>query len=172
MLQTRNIRWSKSRASSPILLVPQAHGRGLRLCIDYRGINKITIVNRYPLLIMTKLEDHVYGSKIITKIDLKNSYQIIRIKEGDKWKTAFRCYYGLYKFLIMPFGLTNVPVSFQDIMNHILKDLLDENVVVYIVDILIYTNNTEQHDQLVGEVLQRFAKNDLVILPEKYIWAE
>jgi hypothetical protein len=152
--------------------MPKAHGRGLRLCVDYRGINKITIANQYPLPIMTELQDRVRGSKIFTKIDVKNGYHLIRIKEGDEWKTAFRCRYGLYEFLVMPFGLTNAPASFQDMMNHILKDLLDKGVVVYIDDILIYAKNTEQHDKLVEEVLERLAKNDLVISPEKCVWAE
>jgi hypothetical protein len=171
MLETGKIRQSKSPASAPILFVPKAHGRGLRLCVDYRGINKITIANRYPLPIMTELQDHVRGSKIFTKIDLKNGYHLIRIKEGDEWKTAFRCRYGLYKFLVMPFGLTNAPASFQVMMNHILKDLLDKGVFVYIDDILIYAKNTEQHDKLVEEVLERLGKNDLVISPEKCVWA-
>jgi hypothetical protein len=123
MLETGKIRPSKSPAAAPILFVPKAHGRGLRLCVDYRGINKITIANRYPLPIMSELQDRVRDSKIFTKIDLKNGYHLIRIKEGDEWKTAFRCRYGLYEFLVMPFGLTNAPASFQDMMNHILKDL-------------------------------------------------
>jgi hypothetical protein len=84
MLETGKIRWSKSPASAPILFIPKAHGRGLRLCVDYRGINKITIANRYPLPIMTELQDRVCGSKIFTKIDLKNGYHLIRIKEGDE----------------------------------------------------------------------------------------
>jgi hypothetical protein len=92
-LETGKIRWSKSPASAPIIFVPKAHGRGLHLCVDYRGINKMTIANRYPLPIMTELQDRVCGSKIFTKIDLKNAYHLIRITEGDEWKTAFRCRY-------------------------------------------------------------------------------
>jgi hypothetical protein len=172
MLETGKIRRSKSPAAAPILLVPKAHGRGRRLCVDYRGINKITIANRYPLPIMSELQDHVRDSKIFTKIDLKNGYHLIRIKEGDEWKTTFRCRYGLYEFLVMPFGLTNAPASFQDMMNHILKDLLDKGVVVYIDDILICAKNEEIHDELVKEVLERLAKNDLVISPEKCVWGE
>jgi hypothetical protein len=96
MLETGKIRWSKSPAAPPILFVPKAHGRGLRLCVDYRGITKITIANSYPLPIMSELQDRVRDSKIFTKIDLKNGYHLIRIKEGEEWKTAFRCRYGLY----------------------------------------------------------------------------
>jgi hypothetical protein len=82
--------------------------------------------------------DHVHDSKIFTKIDLKNGYDLIGIKEGDEWKPAVDCHYGLYQFPVMPFGLTNAPARFQDMMNHILKDLLDTGVVIYIDDILIY----------------------------------
>jgi hypothetical protein len=170
MLETAKIRRSKSPPAAPILFVPNAHGRGLRLCVDYRGINKITSANRYPLPIMSELQDRVRDSKIFTKIDLKNGYHLICIKEGDGWKTAFRCRYGLYKFLVMPFGLTNAPASFRDMMNHILEDLLDKGVIVYIDDILIYAKNEEIHDELVKEVLERLAKNDLVISLEKCVW--
>jgi hypothetical protein len=160
------IRSSKSPAASPILFVPKAHGRGLQLCVDFRGLNKITIANRYPLIIMNELQDRVRSTK---KIDLKNGYHLIRVKKGDEWKIAYRGRYGLYEFLIMPFGLSNTPVAFQD-MNYILKDLLDQGVVVYIDDILIYAEK-EEHDRLVNEVLKRLAENELVISPEKYIWS-
>jgi hypothetical protein len=172
MLETGKIRRSISPAAAPILFVPNAHGRGLRLCVDYRGINKITIANRYALPIMSELQDRVRNSKIFTKIDLKNGYHLIRIIEGDEWKTTFRHRYGLYEFLVMPFGLTNAPASFQDMMNHILKGLLDKGVVVYIDDILIYPKNEDIHDELVKEVLERLVKNDLVISPEKCVWGE
>jgi hypothetical protein len=120
---------------------------------------------------MSELQDRIRGSKVFTKIHLNNGYDLIRIKEADEWKTAVRCRYGLYEFLVMPFGLTNAPVSFQDMMNHILKDLLDKGVV-YIDDILIYRKTEEKYDALVKEVLERLAKNDLVISLEKCIWGE
>jgi hypothetical protein len=84
MLRTGKIRPSKSLAAAPILFMPKPHGRGLRLCVDYRGINKITIANCYPLPLMSELQDRVRGVKFFTKIDLKNSYHLIRIKEGDE----------------------------------------------------------------------------------------
>jgi hypothetical protein len=90
MLELGNIRPSKSPAVAPIIFVPKAHGQGLRLCVDYRGLNKVTIANRYPLPIMSELQDRVRGAKIFTKIDLKNGYNLIRIKPGDEWKTAFK----------------------------------------------------------------------------------
>jgi hypothetical protein len=115
------MRKSKSPAAAPILIVPNAHGRGLCPCVNYREINKITIANRYTLLFMNKLQDRVKDGRIFTKLDLKKGYHLIRIKEGDAWKTAFRCQYGLYKCLVIPFGLTNACATFQDMMNHILQ---------------------------------------------------
>jgi hypothetical protein len=91
MLWTGKIRPSKSPAAALILFVAKPYGRGLRLCVDYRGINKITIANHYPLPLMSELQDRVRGVKFFTKIDLKNGYYLIQIKEGDEWKTAFRC---------------------------------------------------------------------------------
>jgi hypothetical protein len=90
MLETGKIRWSKSLAGAPILFLPKGYGSGLRLCVDCRAINKIMIANRYPIPIMSELQDRVRGSKIFTKINLKNDYHVIRIKEGDEWKPAFR----------------------------------------------------------------------------------
>jgi len=137
MLCTGKICRSMSSASSPILFVSKLHGRGLRLCVDYRGLNRITIANRYPLPLMSELQDRIRGAQIFTKIDLKNSYHLVRIKDTDEWKTAFRTRYGLYEFLDMPFGLSNAPATFQDMINHIFRDLLDQGLVVYVDDLLI-----------------------------------
>jgi hypothetical protein len=90
MLELGKIHPSKSPATAPIIFVPKAHGRGLRLCVDYRGLNKVTIANRYPLPIMSELQDRVRGAKIFTKIDLKNGYNLIRINPGDEWKMVFK----------------------------------------------------------------------------------
>jgi hypothetical protein len=126
MLEPGKIRQSTSPAAAPILFNPKAHGRALRLCVDYRGINKITFGNRDWTPIMSKLQHHVRDSKIFTKIDLKNDYPLICIKEGDEWKTTIRGRSRLYEFLVMPVGLTNAPASSQDLMNHILNDLFDK----------------------------------------------
>ena len=106
------VRESKSACSSPMLFVPKGHGRGLGLCLDYRAINKITVPNRYPLPNMDELKERVRGARYFNKIDLKNGYHLIRIKERDKLKTAFRCRYGLFEYTVMPFGLSNSPVTF------------------------------------------------------------
>src|ERR1700712_5321146 len=125
MMRTGKIRRSSSPAGAPILFVPKPHGRGLRLCVDYRGINRVTIPNRYPLPLMDKLQDRTQGAQWFTKIDFKNGYHLVRMREGDEWKTAFRTRYGLYEFLVMPFGLTNAPATFQDMIHHIFRDMID-----------------------------------------------
>ena len=119
------VRESKSSCSSPMLFVPKGHGRGLRVCIDYRGINKITVPNRYPIPNMDELKERVRGAKWFNKIDLKNGYHLIRIKEGDEWKTAFRCQYGLFEYTVMLCGLVNAPATFQGMINNIFWDMLD-----------------------------------------------
>jgi len=138
MERTGKIRRSTSPAGSPILFVPKPDGKGLCLYVDYRGLNKITIPNGYPLPLMQELQDRVQGAQYFTKMDLKNGFNLIRMRAGDEWKTAFRTRYGLYEFNVIPFGLTNTPSTFQDMMNHIFSDMLDLGVIVYMDDILIY----------------------------------
>ena len=137
MLRSGKIRPSKSLAVASILFVPKKEGRGLRLCVDYRGLNKVTILNRHPLPLMNELRDHVRGAKIFTKLDLKSGYNLIRIKEGDEWKTAFHTCYGLFEYKVMPFGLANAPATFQNMMNEIFRDMIDLGVVIDLDDILI-----------------------------------
>jgi len=170
MEKTGKIRRSTSQAGSPILFVPKPNGRGLRLCVDYRGLNRITIPNRYPLPLMQELQDRVQGAQWFTKMDLKNGFNLIRIREGDEWKTAFRTRYGLYEFQVMPFGLTNAPSTFQDMMNHVLSDLLDIGVLAYMDDILVYAGTKSEHDRLVKEVLRRLQDKGLAVSPEKCVW--
>ncbi|MDX6284447.1 MAG: hypothetical protein QOH03_5518, partial [Kribbellaceae bacterium] len=172
MLRTGKIRRSTSSASSPILFVPKPHGRGLRLCVDYRGLNRVTVANRYPLPLMSELQDRIRDAQYFTKIDLKNGYHLVRIKEGDEWKTVFRTRYGLYEFLVMPFGLCNAPATYQDMINHIFRDLLDQGLVAYIDDLLIYARTREQHDQIAMEVLKRLRDNRLAVSVEKCEWAK
>ena len=170
MERTGKIKRSTSPTGSPILFVPKPHGRGLRLCVDYRGLNKITIPNRYPLPLMQELQDRVQGAQWFTKMDLKNGFNLIRIRKGDEWKTAFRTRYGLYEFQVMPFGLTNAPSTFQNMMNHILSDVLDVGVLAYMDDIMVYAKTEEEHDRLVKDVLGRLQKHGLAVSPEKCVW--
>ena len=131
------VRQSKSACSSPMLFVTKGNGRGLRLRIDYRGINKITVPNRYPLPNMDELKERVRGAKWFNKIDLKNGYHLIRIKEGDEWKTAFRCRYGLFEYTVMPFSLVNTPATFHGMINNIFWDMLDQGMSAVMDDLVM-----------------------------------
>ena len=115
MLAHGKISRSKSPAGAPILFVPKPDGR-FRLVVDYRGLNKVTIHNKYPIP-MTELKDRVKDAQIFTKLDLKDGFHMIRIRQGDEWKTAFRTRYGLYEYKVMLFGLVNAPATFQTMMN-------------------------------------------------------
>ena len=119
----------ESPAASPILFVKKKDG-SLQLCVDYRWLNEVTVKNRYPLLLIGDLLDKLKTAKIYSKIDLQGAYNLLRVAEGDQWKTAFQTRHGLYKYRVMPFGLTNAPASFQYLMNHIFRDILDTFVIV------------------------------------------
>jgi hypothetical protein len=134
-------------------------------------LNKVTIANQYLLLIMSELQDRVRGAKIFTKIDLKNGYNLIWIKPGDEWKTAFKIRYGFYEYTVMPFGLSNAPATFQNMINHIFRDLLDLGLIVYLDDILIYAETEEEHNHIITEVLKCLAENGLAISQDKCFWS-
>ena len=149
----------KSPAGAPILFVPKPDGR-LRLCVDYRQLNKETILNKYPLPPITELRERAAGATVITKLDLKDGYQLIRIRKADEWKTAFRTRYGHYEYKARPFGLVNAPATFQAMMNTILGEFLDQGVVVYLDDILIYSKSLEDHKALIKQVLAGLERYD------------
>jgi transposase InsO family protein len=151
------IRPSKSPAGAPILFVPKADG-SLRLCVDYRGLNRITIKNRYPLPLISELLDRFSRAKVFSKLDLRDAYHRLRIREGDEWKTAFRTRYGHFEYLVMPFGLANAPATFQAYIHNALGDLLDTVCVVYLDDILIYSDSEEEHREHVRLVLNRLRR--------------
>jgi len=169
MLAEGKIVYSKSAAGAPILFVPKSEGR-LRLCVDYHQLNKSTILNKYPLLLMTELRERVAGATILTKLDLKDGYHLIRIKKGDEWKTAFRTRCGHYEYKGMPFGLVNTPATCQAMMNTTLREFLDHGVVVYLDDILIYSKTMEEHEALVKQVLARLARHDLALSLNKSVF--
>lgn len=162
---------SKSPCSSPVLFVPKGHGRGLRLCVDYRGLNKVKIPNRYPLPNMDELWDRVRESRWFTKLDLRNGYHLVRIKPGDEWKTAFRSRYGLYEYTVVPFGLMNAPATVQSMMNHIFRDMMDVGTIAFMDDLLIHAETKENHDSILLEVLSRLRDNRLCIAPDNCEWA-
>lgn len=160
------IRHSKSPAASPVLFVKKKDG-SLRLCVDYRALNKVTVKNRYPIPLISELLDRLGEAKIFTKIDLRGAYNLVRIKPGDEWKTAFRTRYGHFEYLVMPFGLTNAPAVFQHMMNDIFREYLDRFVVVYLDDILVYSANAEEHQRHVRLVLEKLRAKGLYAKLEK-----
>jgi transposase InsO family protein len=159
-LASGRIRRSTSAAGAPILFVPKADGT-LRLCVDYRGLNRVTKKNRYPLPLLSEILDRVSGARYFTKLDLKDAYHRIPIAERDQWKTAFRTRYGHFKYTVMPFGLTNAPATFQAYINEALQGILDDCCVAYMDDILIYSRTAEEHATHVRSVLERLRKYSL-----------
>jgi transposase InsO family protein len=160
------IRPSQSSAGYPVLFVPKKNGK-LRMCIDYRQLNSITKKDRYPLPLISEIQDRIGNAKIFTKIDLRWAYHQIRIKEGDEWKAAFRSKKGLYEPVVMQFGLTNAPATFQKRINQVLGEHLDEFVMAYLDDIIIYSETEEEHYKHVEWVLQRLADERMPVAIEK-----
>ncbi|SOV08098.1 uncharacterized protein UDID_17285 [Ustilago sp. UG-2017a] len=157
---------SNSPAASPILFVKKKDG-SLRLCVDYRGLNWITIRNRYPLPLIDKLLDRLREARFFTHIDLHGTYNLLCIAKGDEWKTAFRTRYGLFQYNVMPFGLTNTPASFQHLMNDMFKDMLDRSLIIYLDDLLIYSSTLKQHQEHVSAVLACLRQAGLYAKAEK-----
>ena len=151
------------------MFVPKANGK-LRLCVDYRKLNDITIRNSYSLPLMDELRDRVQGARIFSKLDLRDGYYLIRIKEGDEWQTAFRTRYGHFEYKVMPFGLANAPATFQNMINDILREYLDQGVLAYLDDILIYSKSMDEHVALVKKVLQKLKENQLAVAAHKSIF--
>jgi RNase H-like domain found in reverse transcriptase/Reverse transcriptase (RNA-dependent DNA polymerase)/Integrase zinc binding domain/Chromo (CHRromatin Organisation MOdifier) domain/Integrase core domain len=164
------IRRSTSPAGAPILFVPKKDGT-LRLCVDYRGLNKVTVKNRHALPLISETLDRLSGAKVFTKLDLKDAYHRIRIREGDEWKTAFRTRYGHFEYTVMPFGLSNAPATFQAYINRALVSLMDTICVVYLDDILIYSNDLTSHWRHVKEVLERLRRFRLYANLKKCVFA-
>ena len=166
MTQKGFIRPSSSPAGAPVLFVKKKDG-SLRLCVDYRGLNRITKRNRYPIPLIGTLIDRLSTAKIYSKIDLRVGYNNVCIAEGHEWKTAFRTRYGSFEYLVMPFGMTNAPATFQYFMNDIFRDMTDIFIVIYLDDILIYSENEKDHQEHVRRVLERLRQHNLHARPDK-----
>jgi hypothetical protein len=153
LLQKGYIRPSTSPWAAPVLFVEKDGTK--RMCIDYRALNEVTIKNKYPLPRIEDLFDRMRGDSVFSKIDLRSGYHQLRIRCSDIPKTAFITKYGLYEFTVMSFGLTNAPAFFMYLINNVFMDYLDKFVVVFIDDILIYSQNEQEHEEHLRKVLQR-----------------
>nr|GEU53141.1 putative reverse transcriptase domain-containing protein [Tanacetum cinerariifolium] len=151
------IRHSSSPWGAPVLFVKKKDG-SFRMYIDYRELNKLTVKNRYSLPWIDDLFNQLQGSSVYSNIDLRSGYHQLRVREEDIPKIAFRTCYGHYEFQVMPFGLTNTPVVFMDLMNRVCKPYLDNFMIVFIDDILIYSKDEkvqEEHLKAIPELLKK-----------------
>jgi len=153
---------SESPYGAPILFVAKPDG-SLRLCVDYRNLNKLTMVNKYPQPLMDEFRDSVAATKVFTKLELKDGYHLIRMRKGEEHKTAFRTRYGQYEYNVMPFRLVNGPATLHIIMNKIVRDFLDHGVIVYRDDILIYSEHIKDYIKLGQQVLDRLEQHNLAV---------
>lgn len=171
LIDRGQIRPSTSNFGSRILFIKKADGT-LRLCVDYRDINAITKRNRCPIPNISELRAQVRGAKIFSKFDFRDGYHNLRVHPDSIEKTAFKCRYGLFEYTVMPFGLTNAPAAFSGMMNRIFGDLYDISVIVYLDDIVVFSQNTEDHIRQVTEVLDRFRKHHLHVKLSKCAFFE
>ena len=147
------IRPNTSPWGAPVLFAKKKD-RTLRLCIDYQQLNKVTIKNWYPLSRIDDLFDQLRGARVYSKIDLRTSYHQLRVRETDIPKTTFRMRYGHFEFTMMPFGWTNALAAFMDLMHRVFQPYIDQFVVVFVDDILIYSRSEEEHEDHLRVVLQ------------------
>jgi hypothetical protein len=163
----QHIRQSKSPLGVPVFFIKKKGGK-LRFVQDYHALNVITRKNRYPLPLIDDLIHRLKDARYFTKLDVRWGYNNVRIREGDEWKAAFRTNRGLFEPLVMYFGLTNSPATFQTMMNEIFQDLITEGVIsVYLNDILIFTNSLEEHRRITCLVLDCMREHKLYLRLEK-----
>ena len=169
LLKSGLIRPSTSPFGAQVIMAPKKDG-SFRLCVDYRALNKITIKNKAPLPRIDDALDQLKGAAYFSKIDLRSAYHQVRIKDDDIPKTAFNTRYGHLEFTVLAFGLTNAPSTFQTLMNTLFNQHLDQFVIVYLDDILVYSKSLEEHRQHVRTVLQILQDNKLYANPDKCIF--
>ena len=165
-LKKSYIKHSKSKIAQPVIFVPKKNGE-LKLCVDYKKINAVTVKNKYPLPLMADMKTKFKDARYFTILDLRNVFNFIRVKKNE-WKTAFRTKYGIYKYLVMPFGLTNAPATMQKVVNKTLQSYLDKFAIIYINDILVYSDIYYQHIRYVKMVLNALKQKNLKVKAEKY----
>jgi hypothetical protein len=171
MLLNGVIQASTSPFSSPVLLVKKKD-RTWRFCIDYRHLNSVTVKNKYPLPIVDELLDELKGASWFTKLDMRSGYHQVRVHPADISKTAFKTHHGHWEFKVMPFGLTNAPATFQEIMNTVFAPLLRKHVLVFMDDILIYSNTLDDHKKHLQEVFQILRDNKFYLKRSKCSFAQ
>ena len=157
---------SRAPFGAPVLF-HKKHDGSLRMCVDYRTLNKVTIKNKYMIPLAAELLDRLAKARYFTKLDLRSSYWQVRISKGDEAKTTCVTCYGSYEFLVMPFGLTNAPVTFCNLMNDVLFDDLDAFVVIYLNDIVVYSQTLSEHEMHLKKVFQRLKEHKLYVKPKK-----
>uniref|UniRef100_A0A3B3HPI5 Gypsy retrotransposon integrase-like protein 1 n=1 Tax=Oryzias latipes TaxID=8090 RepID=A0A3B3HPI5_ORYLA len=165
-LSLGHIRPSSSPVGAGFFFV-EKKDKSLRPCIDFRELNQITVKDKYSLPLLESVFDSVQQAKIFSKLDLRNAYHLVRMRDGDEWKTAFNTPLGHYEYLVMPFGLTNAPAVFQRLVNDVLRDFLNRFVFVYLDDILVFSTDQSQHEHHVRLVLERLLENQLYVKAEK-----
>jgi hypothetical protein len=166
MLRTGVIRRSSSTFSTPVFLVKK-HNDSWRFCIDYRMLNSVTIKDKFPILVVEELLDELRGMAYFTKLDLWPGYHQVRMVVVNVDKTTFRTHEGLFEFLIIPFGLTNAPVTFQAMMNAILDPFLQRFILVFFDDILIFISSWSEHLRHVHLILSKLQEHQLFIKRSK-----
>ena len=160
LLEKGFIRPSESPFGAPILFVPKKDG-GLRMCLDYRWLNRATIKNRYPLPLPEEMIDRLHAARVFSKIDLRSGYWQMPVRESDVHKTAFRSRFGHFECCVLPFGLCNAPAQFMAMMNDLFSDMLDKSVIIFLDDILIFSPTIQDHIQHLQAVLRRLTDHNL-----------